>query len=565
MILKAVVKNNISQQLFITGENMKKKQLILIGLIGLLFIFFFSFNVQKQSTVKNVKEFTAFFDVPGNIIDDNNEIRELIAEKTGAVCQETWLTGQTADEAIVSYIASGEYPDFISGNVTLYDANALIPIDKYWDKYDNIRNYLTEEEWELLRQPDGHIYWIPQFGVVGEESTELIHEGEAFWMQTRVLKWAGYPEVKTIRDYFSLIEAYMEANPEMEDGTKNIPFTILCDDWRYFCLENPPMFLAGYANDGSCIVDANTLEVIDYNVIPEAKEYFSILNEEYQKSMIDAESFTQTYEEYLTKLSTGRVLGMVDQWWQFYYDTYGALELKGEGYNYVPLPITINENVENKWHVKRGSEISFGSGLSVTVSCDDIEGALQFVNDLLNEEISILRFWGIKGVDYEVDEQGNFYLTEEQRKRSKSYEYQVSHLCDYPYFPRVEGMLSDGINAFSSEYQETEFYASLPKDVQECLNVYGCKNYVDMIGTNEKPGVWYPMYSYSDTLTAETEPGSVMNKLNEVKKKYLPRVIMATNFDEMWSLYMLEYELCKPELFFNDLQRELDERIASMN
>ena len=73
------------------------------------------------------------------------------------------------------------------------------------------------------------------------------------------------------------------------------------------------------------------------------------------------------------------------------------------------------------------------------------------------------------------------------------------------------------------------------------------------------------MYSYSDTLTAETEPGSVMNKLNEVKKKYLPRVIMATNFDEMWSLYMLEYELCKPELFFNDLQRELDERIASMN
>ena len=87
MILKAVVKNNISHQLFITGENMKKKQLILIGLIGLLFIFFFSFNVQKQSTVKNVKEFTAFFDVPGNIIDDNNEIRELIAEKTGAVCQ----------------------------------------------------------------------------------------------------------------------------------------------------------------------------------------------------------------------------------------------------------------------------------------------------------------------------------------------------------------------------------------------------------------------------------------------------------------------------------------------
>ena len=37
----------------------------------------------------------------------------------------------------------------------------------------------------------------------------------------------------------------------MEDGTTNIPYTILCDDWRYFCLENAPQFLDGYPNDGS--------------------------------------------------------------------------------------------------------------------------------------------------------------------------------------------------------------------------------------------------------------------------------------------------------------------------
>ena len=35
-------------------------------------------------------------------------------------------------------------------------------------------------------------------------------------------------------DYFNLIESYNEANPTMEDGTENIPYTILCDDWRYF-------------------------------------------------------------------------------------------------------------------------------------------------------------------------------------------------------------------------------------------------------------------------------------------------------------------------------------------
>ena len=42
------------------------------------------------------------------------------------------LVGQTSDQAIASYIAGGEYPDFISGNIDLYEANALIPVDEYW-------------------------------------------------------------------------------------------------------------------------------------------------------------------------------------------------------------------------------------------------------------------------------------------------------------------------------------------------------------------------------------------------------------------------------------------------
>ena len=40
---------------------------------------------------------------------------------TGAECEEIWLVGQTSDQAIASYIAGGEYPDFISGNIDLYE------------------------------------------------------------------------------------------------------------------------------------------------------------------------------------------------------------------------------------------------------------------------------------------------------------------------------------------------------------------------------------------------------------------------------------------------------------
>lgn len=511
---------------------------------------------------ENIKEFTAFFDVPGETKDENNDIENLIADITGAKCQEIWLVGQTAEEAITSYIASGEYPDFISGDVNLYEADALIPIDEYWEDYTNIRGYMSDADWERLRQADGHIYWIPQFGIVKGEETEVVHSGEAFWIQTRVLKWAEYPEINTVEEYFALLEAYMEANPYMENGESNIPFEILCDDWRYFCLENPPQFLDGYPNDGSCMVDPETLTVLDYNVTPTAKRYFEILNEAYHAGMIDPESFTQTYSEYLDKLASGRVLGMVDQWWEFAYDVNGSLErMTDQGCSYVPLPITIEEGIENQWHVKRGNDYDIASGLAITTSCEDIEGALQFVNDLLDEEVIKLRFWGVEGVDYEVDENGVFYRTPEQRAKISDSDYQASHLCIYSYFPRTEGTLSDGINVFSPEYQPNEFMAALPEDVKECFEAYGCQSYVDMLGTHEQPGEWYPMYSYSDALTVDKEAGRSWHNMTEVKQEYLPLVVMTDDFEEMWTRYMEAYENCHPEAFFADMQKELERRV----
>ena len=100
----------------------------------------------------------------------------------------------------------------------------------------------------------------------------------------------------------------------------------------------------------------------------------------------------------------------------------------------------------------------------------------------------------------------------------------------YSYFPRIEGMLSDGINAFSPEYQPDEFFDALVPDVKECLIAYGCRNYVDMLGTNEEPGPWYPMYSYSEMLTPESEAARVWDQMNRVKRDYLPRVVMTDDF-----------------------------------
>ncbi len=513
-----------------------------------------------------VKEFTAFFAVPGSEINDDNEIQQIIADKTGVKVKETWLTGQTAEEAVGMMITGGELPDFIcggSGQSQLYDADVLVALDDYLDDYPNIKNFFTQQQWDQLRQDDGHIYWIPQFSNIKGEEKVCTHNDEAFWIQARVLKWADYPEIRTMDQYFDLIERYNEANPTMEDGTENIPYTILCDDWRYFCLENAPQFLDGYPNDGSCIVDPETLTVIDYNTTDTAVKYFQKLNEEYQKGIVDPESFTQTYDEYIAKLSTGRVLGMIDQWWDFAYTAGDAIKQAGldaQGCDYIPLPITIDESVKNQWHCS-GGVLNVSDGLAITTSCEDVEAALQFVDDLLSQDIHNLRFWGVEGVDYNVDDNGEFYRTEEQRTRAVDTAYKASHTCTYSYFPQYSGTSDDGINANKPDGQENEFFDGLNDDVKEAFSAYGAETYVDMIGTNEAPGAWYPMWSYSNSFTTDTEGGMAWNKIGEIKHEYLPQVVMAKDFDAAWAEYMDAYNSCDPGAFIGELQTELDKRM----
>ena len=513
-----------------------------------------------------VKEFTAFFAVPGSEINDDNEIQQIIADKTGVKVKETWLTGQTAEEAVGMMITGGELPDFIcggSGQSQLYDADVLVALDDYLDDYPNIKNFFTQQQWDQLRQDDGHIYWIPQFSNIKGEEKVCTHNDEAFWIQARVLKWADYPEIRTMDQYFDLIERYNEANPTMEDGTENIPYTILCDDWRYFCLENAPQFLDGYPNDGSCIVDPETLTVIDYNTTDTAVKYFQKLNEEYQKGIVDPESFTQTYDEYIAKLSTGRVLGMIDQWWDFAYTAGDAIKQAGldaQGCDYIPLPITIDESVKNQWHCS-GGVLNVSDGLAITTSCEDVEAALQFVDDLLSQDIHNLRFWGVEGVDYNVDDNGEFYRTEEQRTRAVDTAYKASHTCTYSYFPQYSGTSDDGINANKPDGQANEFFDGLNDDVKEAFSAYGAETYVDMIGTNEAPGAWYPMWSYSNSFTTDTEDGMAWNKIGEIKHEYLPQVVMAKDFDAAWAEYMDAYNSCDPGAFIGELQTELDKRM----
>jgi len=506
-----------------------------------------------------VKTYSGFFAANGETISENNRIQGMIAEITGARCEEKWVNeGDNIDDIIDRMINSYDYPDFIyAGNKhsRLLEADAYIPLEGYIEKNENLKNYFSEEEWDRIRDRDGHIYIIPVFSKMNMYDTETIHNDEAFWIQARVLKWGGYPKITTLDEYFSLIERYMKANHSDEDTDATIGYEILTDGYLYFCLENPPQFLDGYPNDGSCIVDRETGTVIDYNTTPTAKRWFKKLNEEYRKGVVDPDCFVLTASQYYEKLASGNVLGMVDQRWNF--GPY--VENLTDECSYVPLGITIDKGIREHYHSETAFDTS--QGIGVSVSCKDPDGAVAFINDLLDPEVLNLRMWGEEGVDYRTGNDGMFYLTNEQTGLLEDRDYRFRQRCEYAYFPFYKGMNLDGVNAYSPEYQPSEFYKKLSGIMQECLDAYGARTFVEIFNHSEANAPWYPMWSYTNTFTSSTIYGQAREDMDKVKHEFLPKVVMSSDFEAAWDEYMAAYSECNPEAYITELQNEVIRRI----
>ncbi|WP_234124687.1 extracellular solute-binding protein [Clostridium hydrogenum] len=526
----------------------KRKSFLSVLLTGVMALSVFSgcqSNTSQTSSDGKIKEFSVFYATTGTELTKGNRVQNVIAKKIGAKLNETYLTGQTGKERVGVMIAGGNYTDFIDGGEAtkaLLDAHAFIPIDKYWDKYPNIKNFYSAGDWNKLRQPDGHIYYINQFGSVQGKDMKQDYGDEAFWLQKAVVKWAGYPKIKTLDQYFDVIEKYKAAHPTI-NGQPTIGFDILCDGQSNcgFCLENPPQFLAGYPNDGKAIIDPQTITAKSYDSIPEAKAYFKKLNEEYNKGIIDSQTFTASKDQYISKLSTGRVLGMVDQHWQFQTAEDALKQRNEDERTYVPFDLTIYPNV--KAHYRSLPNVNAGSGIGITTSCKDLPGALKALNDLLSPEIETLRNWGEKGIDYEVDSKGVYYRTQKQRDEQRNQDWIHANLCTYANLPNYTGLQKDGINAMTPNDQPGEFQSTLTAIDKEVLKGYGYTKWTDFGPAPEKKNEpWFPIYSYVNTLAA-TDPAQIAYaKMDDVKKQWLPKVIIGktSDFDSCWNQYQNE-------------------------
>jgi putative aldouronate transport system substrate-binding protein len=223
----------------------------------------------------------------------DHKIYKLIEEELGVKFEFEFLVGEAKEKAGIM-IVGGDYPDLLglageqSGLQEFIDAEALIPLEDFIEKYPNLKKHYGPIYNQIKDPASGHVYVMPNYGVVSGTYYENESYGPAFWIQAAVLKEFGYPKIETLDDWFDYIQKYMEKYPEI-NGQKTIGFEILTDPSKDWPLRNAPAQLSGHPNDGGVIVDDNVARI--YAHLDISKQYFKKLNEMYNAGVIDPETF----------------------------------------------------------------------------------------------------------------------------------------------------------------------------------------------------------------------------------------------------------------------------------
>lgn len=363
-----------------------------------------------------------YFNADGKNGNWDNPVAKAITEATGVTLDVSYPVASQGDakEDVALMIANDEYPDMIyaKGSATdLYQAGALIDMTDLIEKYGpNIKKmYGAEMEKLKWSQDDPGIYQLSYAGV----NQKTLTTGGSCQIQWAALKENDYKYPKTLDEYEKMIKSYLAAHPKTEDGLDMIGITMSASDWHWMItLGNPAGLIADASPDnGQWIIDDN-YGVHYKHVTDEEKEYFKWLCRMYNEGILDPNFATQTDDDYIAKVASGRVVAITDAEWH-YSQCEATLVADGKvDQTYVGLPVTLREDQVEKALLYQGTTVGWGIG--ITKSCEDPVRAIKFLDYLCSDEGQILYHWGIEGENYFLDDDGQPYRTDEEVAKAQS-------------------------------------------------------------------------------------------------------------------------------------------------
>lgn len=507
--------------------------------------------------------FTIFVRDPSQAPAKDNPVLKKITQLTGVTFNYEFLVGDL-NQKIGVMIAGEDYPDVIfcgDQNTKFIEAGAFIPLETKLKKYPELKKHY-DPYLKYMTAKDGHIYTLQVYGVYRKPAPVFENGGAGFFLQKAVIEENGYKIPRTLDEYFDMIEKYKAKYPQI-DGVKTIGFEILCDGWRDFCLRNPPQHLMGAGNDGDVFVDPKTYKAMFYQNTDTAKNYYKKLNEEFHKGIIEPETFTQSYDQYISRISTGAVLGMFDQAWNFNFTAGNTLRSdKKFNRTYVSVPIT-NPGVKDGYLDAPSSTIDGINGIGITKRCKNPDRLLAFYNWLMQRKVQDYLRWGVEGKDWKKVGANDKVLTPERRALNwdPAKQRDLTGVTLVNYSPKPEGLYEDG-SPTEPRYSAAEFKASSSEYDIKWLTALKINYPAQILSPPVVRPAYYPVWAFN---IPDGSPAKIANTaMVDVCRKYYPRLIMAkpAEYDALWAKFLEDFKAANPQPYLDLVNQLIKERMS---
>lgn len=475
-----------------------------------------------------------FFNADANQDDPwTDPVAEAITAATGVKLKTSRpVGGNDESESVALMIAEQNYPDIIfakgsAGN--LIDAGAMMDMTDLIEEYGPNIKKLYGDEFEKLKQSadDPAIYQLSAYNVGG---TRFKDAGN-LQVQWAALKAKDYKIPQSLDELEAMIKDFIAENPTTDEGLPRIGISLSTADWHWLItLGNPAGFIAdGAPDNGQWIVTANNEGVYKFRSDKE-REYFRWLCRMYNEGILDPDFATQTHEDYIAKIASGRVVCLMDKDWD-YQD--GEKVLKADGkydLTYAGLPTCMDANTKCPSLMYQG--LTTGTGVGITTSCKDPVAAIKFIDFLCSDEGQVLNKWGIEGVNYFVDDEGHRYRTEEEIKYAQEdADYSKNTgvgFHNYPFPSYGDGIL----DPTGSTYTTTSKDAVINEyNVEEkaAVEAWGVELIVDMFPqpSEFKTPDYSPLWAYAMPI----EFSEIVDKLDEVSWSALIKCVTGSEAD----------------------------------
>ena len=323
-----------------------------------------------------------------------------IANRAGVTIEWTLIDPSSYADSVSPMLASGkDLPDIIMMpdkdlNMDYLSSGLVEPLDEHFDIMPNYTAFLEKNPIikGSLTAVDGHIYYVPQTVVTNNYQPVLMYNMP--WLEK-----LGIEAPKTLDEFVDYLRKIKETDMNGNGEADEIPMSLMNAFLPYAF---GPAFgmdlVSGYYADDQGVVHYGPYEKEAY------KAYLTFLNGLYNEGLLEPEFASLDRDQIVARCANDQTGATFDFSWQMstlysaQYDSYKADSSKGVIAGAAPL-----SGEHEGFYVGR-NPISNIFGINAKSANKDL--AIKFLDYAMSEEAQDLYVWGMEGLTYEVDENG---------------------------------------------------------------------------------------------------------------------------------------------------------------